>query len=139
MMWRTILIYGALLALAAWGLQWLELQFVVRAHATETYVVLVALAFLGLGVWAGARLFHRAPRGTEFTPNTAAQQSLRISDRELEVLKRLAAGQSNKEIARDLDLSPNTVKSHVASLFEKLEARRRTEAILRARDLGLVR
>ena len=138
-MWRTVLVYGALLAFAAWGLQWLELQFVVRAHATETYVVLVALAFLGLGVWAGSRLFRRAPPGAGFTPNTAAQQSLRISDRELEVLSRLAAGQSNKEIARDLELSPNTVKTHVANLFEKLEARRRTEAILRARELGLVR
>ena len=138
-MWRTILVYGALLAGAAWGLQWLEYQYVVRTHSTETYVVLVALAFLGLGIWAGAKLFRRAPPAAEFMPNTAAQQSLRISDRELEVLSRLAAGHSNKEIARELDVSPNTVKTHVANLFEKLEARRRTEAILRARELGLIR
>lgn len=138
-MWRTILVYGALLAGAAWGLQWLEYQYMVRTHATETYVVLVALAFLGLGIWAGARLFRRSPPAAGFMPNTAAQQSLRISDRELEVLGRLAAGQSNKEIARDLEVSPNTVKTHVANLFEKLEARRRTEAIVRARELGLIR
>ena len=138
-MWRTILVYGALLAAAAWGLQWLEYQYVVRIHATETYVALVALAFLGLGIWAGAKLFRRAPPTAEFVVNAAAQQSLRISDRELEVLSRLAAGQTNKEIARELDVSPNTVKTHVANLFEKLEARRRTEAILRARELGLIR
>jgi DNA-binding NarL/FixJ family response regulator len=128
-----------LLAASAWSLQWLEYQYVVRTHATETYVALVALAFLGLGVWAGARMFRRSPPPKEFKPNTAAQQSLRISDRELEILRRLAAGQANKEIAKELDVSPNTVKTHVANLFVKLEARRRTEAILRGRELGLIR
>jgi DNA-binding NarL/FixJ family response regulator len=133
---RTILVYGLLLAALALGLQWLELQYVVRTHATETYVVLVALAFLALGIWAGARLFRRAPPSSE--PNTVVQQTLGISERELEVLKLLAAGQSNKEIARTLDVSPNTVKTHIAKLFEKLEVRRRTEAILRARELGMI-
>ena len=135
-MLRTILVYGLLLAALALGLQWLELQYVVRTHATETYVVLVALAFLGLGIWAGARLFRRAPPSSQ--PNTVVQQTLGISERELEVLKLLAAGQSNKEIARTLDVSPNTVKTHIAKLFEKLEVRRRTEAILRARELGMI-
>ena len=138
-MTRTVLLWALVLAAGAFALQWLEYQYVVRTHSTETYVVLVALAFLGLGIWAGAKLFRRAPPAAEFMPNTAAQQSLRISDRELEVLSRLAAGHSNKEIARELDVSPNTVKTHVANLFEKLEARRRTEAILRARELGLIR
>jgi DNA-binding CsgD family transcriptional regulator len=137
-MLRTILIYGLLLAALAVGLQWLEFQYVVRTHATETYVVLVALAFLGLGIWAGSRLFRRAPPG-EFTGNPRVQQTLGISDRELEVLKLLASGQSNKEIARQLELSPNTVKTHLANLFAKLEARRRTEAIVRARELGMIR
>jgi DNA-binding CsgD family transcriptional regulator len=134
---RTILIYGLLLAAAAVFLQWLEYQYLVRTHATHTYVVLVALAFLGLGVWAGARLFRR-PAPPTFTPNTLAQQSLKISERELEVLQRLAAGQSNKQIAQDLDVSPNTVKTHVANLFQKLEVSRRTEAIRRARELGIL-
>ena len=66
------------------------------------------------------------------------QETLRISERELEVLRLLADGRSNKEIASNLDVSPNTVKTHVARLFEKLEVRRRTQAILRARELGML-
>jgi DNA-binding NarL/FixJ family response regulator len=138
-MLRLILIYGLILAVLAVGLQWLEFQYLVRTHATETYVVLVALAFLGLGVWAGARLFHRKAPQAEFTPNTQAQQSLKISARELEVLELLATGQSNKQIAQALAVSPNTVKTHLANLFEKLDASRRTEALLKARELGLIR
>src|SRR5690349_2004433 len=131
-MLRTILVYGLLLAALAVGLQWLEFQYLVRAHATGTYVALIAVGFLVLGVWAGSRLFRRPP-AHEFVENTRVQETLGISGRELEVLKLLAAGQSNKEIARQLELSPNTIKTHVARLFEKLQARRRTEAILRAR------
>lgn len=137
-MLRTILIYGLILATAAVGRQWLEYKYLVRTHATQTYVVLVALAFLGLGLWAGAKLFRQPPASSPFAPNTLAQQSLKISERELEVLKRLAAGQSNKQIAQDLHVSPNTVKTHVANLFQKLDASRRTEAIRKGRELGLI-
>lgn len=137
-MLRTILVYGALLAAGAFGLQWLEFQFVVRTHATQTYLVLIALAFMVLGVWVGARLFKR-PADGPFEPNTRVRETLGISEREFEVLTLLARGQSNKEIARQLEVSPNTVKTHVASLFEKLEAKRRTEAISRARELGMLR
>jgi len=137
-MLRTILIYGVLLAAGAFGLQWLEFQFVVRTHAVETWVVLVALAFMGLGIWVGARLFRRPPPAP-FTVNTRVRETLGVSDREFEVLTLLAAGRSNKEIANQLNLSPNTVKTHVAKLFEKLEAKRRTEAISRARELGMIR
>lgn len=137
-MLRTTLVYGAILAAGAFGLQWLEYQYLMRTHATQAYVVLVAVAFLGLGIWAGARLFRRNPAQGPFTPNTAAQATLRISDRELEVLRRLAAGESNKEIAQGLAVSPNTVKTHVANLFLKLEVRRRTEAILKGRELGMI-
>jgi DNA-binding CsgD family transcriptional regulator len=136
-MLRTILIYGLALAAAAVTLNWLEYQFWVRAHSSTLYVVLIAAGFLGLGVWVGARLFRQAQVGA-FEPNLAAQASLGITDREFEVLRLLAAGCSNKEIANRLSLSPNTVKTHVARLFEKLEAARRTEAILRARELGLI-
>lgn len=133
--------YGALLAAGALGLQWLEYQYLVRTHATQVYVVLVAIAFLGLGIWAGTRLVRRRPEAGSpgaFTSNSAVQTTLRISERELEVLRRLAAGESNKEIARSLDVSPNTVKTHVANLFQKLEVKRRTEAILRGRELGML-
>ena len=135
---RTILIYGAVLAAGTFALEWLEFRFLVRTHATEAYVALVAAAFLGLGVWLGAKLFRRAPATGPFAPNTLARETLGISDRELEVLELLAAGRSNKEIARRLDVSPNTVKTHVTKLFGKLQARRRTEAILRARELGMI-
>jgi DNA-binding CsgD family transcriptional regulator len=137
-MWRTVLVYGALLAAGAFGLRWLEFQFLVRRHAVETYAALIAVAFLGLGVWVGRRLFRSPPR-EPFEPNVQAQQSLGISEREFEVLKLLAAGQSNKQIANLLEVSPNTVKSHIANLFSKLEVGRRTQAILRARELGMIR
>lgn len=136
-MWRTTLIYGALLAAGALGLRWLEFQFLVRTHATEAYVVLIAVAFLGVGIWAGARLFRKSP-AAPFEPNVKVRTTLGVSERELEVLQLLAAGRSNKEIARQLDVSPNTIKTHVAKLLEKLEARRRTEAISRARELGIL-
>ena len=137
-MLRIILIYGVLLAAGAFGLQWLEFHYVVRTHPTETYLLLLALAFMGLGIWAGARLFRRPPP-EPFEPNTRVRETLGVSDRELEVLQLLAAGRSNKEIAIALNVSPNTVKSHVARLFEKLEAKRRTQAISRARELGMIR
>ena len=137
-MLRTILLYGATLAAGTFVLEWLEYRLLVRTHATEAYVVLVAVAFMGLGVWLGAKLFRRTPVAP-FVPNTRAQETLGISGRELEVLGLLAAGRSNKEIARRLEVSPNTVKTHITRLFGKLQARRRTEAILRARELGMIR
>ena len=137
-MTRTVLIYGALLAAGALGLQWLQFDFLVRTHATEAYIALIATGFLVLGVWAGAKLFRSQP-AKSFEPNTRAQSTLKVSERELEVLELIAAGRSNKEIAIALDVSPNTVKTHVARLLEKLDARRRTEAILRARELGIIR
>jgi len=126
-----------LLALGALGLQWLEYQYLVRAYPFQIYAAIIACAFLVLGVWAGARLFHRPPPGP-FVANDLAMESLGISGREREVLELLAAGRSNKEIARELDVSPNTVKTHVSNLFEKLAVRRRTEAISRARELGIL-
>ena len=134
---RTVLIYGAVLALAAVALQWAEYQYFVRAHPGELYVALIAAGFLGLGIWVGGRIFRR-PAPAPFEPNVRAQASLGITEREFEVLKLLAAGRSNKEIAQGLAVSPNTVKTHIARLFEKLEAARRTQAILKARELGLI-
>jgi DNA-binding NarL/FixJ family response regulator len=88
-------------------------------------------------VFVGVRVFAPpAPRPFDGNPQAAA--ALGLSERELEVLAELAAGHANKEIAARLHVSPNTVKTHVARLFEKLEAKRRTEAIRKARELGLV-
>lgn len=137
-MTRTILLYGLALALGAVVLQWLDYRIWSGAASTEIYVTLIGLAFLALGVFVGLRLARpRGPQGP-FEPNRAAQDSLGITAREYEVLGLLAAGQSNKEIARRLELSPNTVKTHVARLYEKLEAVRRTDAVLKARELGLI-
>ena len=135
-MLRTILIYGVLLAAGAFGLQWLEFQFVVRTHAIETYLVLLALAFLGLGIWVGARLFRRP--STPFEPNVKVRETLGVSDREYEVLTLLAEGRSNKEIANKLEVSPNTVKTHVARVYEKLGVDRRIQAVETARRLALI-
>ncbi len=137
-MLRTILIYGAILAAGSVGLQWLQYRFLVRTYPVEAYVALIALAFMGLGVWVGARLFRRAPEAP-FEVNTQIRETLGISEREMQVLELLASGRSNKEIASRLEVSPNTVKTHVAKLFDKLEVKRRTEAILRARELGMIR
>ena len=137
-MLRTMLIYGALLAVGAVALQWLEYRVWVQTHATEAYVTLSAAAFLGLGVWVGARLFRQQTLSGNFQPNLPALASLGITGREHQVLELLASGRSNKEIARRLHVSPNTVKTHVSRLYEKLPAARRTEAVLRARELRLI-
>ena len=136
-MWKRVLAYGALLALGTFALQWLDYQRLARVQSLEVYLFLVALGFLVLGVVLGVRVFAPpAPRAFDGNPQAAA--ALGLSARELEVLAELAAGHANKEIAARLHVSPNTVKTHVARLFEKLEANRRTEAIRKARELGLV-
>lgn len=134
---RRIILYGGLLAAGALALEWLDYQRLVRSNAAELYAFLLAAAFLALGLFAGARIF-RAPAAAPFDGNPRALASLGISPRELTVLQQLAAGQSNKEIARTLGVSPNTVKTHTARLYDKLDARRRTDAVSRARELGLL-
>lgn len=136
---KRLLGYGALLALGTLALAWLDYLRVARLHAGGVYTFLVALGFLALGVFVGARAFARRPAPVASEPgNPRAVEALGISERERAVLLQLAAGGSNKEIAIALGISPNTVKTHVARLFEKLGARRRTEAIQRARELGLL-
>ncbi len=136
-MWKRIAIYGACLAVGTLLLQGLDYLRRARAHTGDIYILLIATAFLGLGVFAGARLFG-APKPAPFDGNPKAVSSLGISPRELRVLNEIAAGRSNKEIARVLEVSPNTVKTHAARLFEKLGAVRRTDAIAKARELGIV-
>jgi len=138
-MFRRLAIYGLLLAAGTFALQWLDYQRLARAYSADVYIALVAAAFLILGVYVGARVFAPPPGPAAFDGNPKAQASLGISGRELEVLKELAAGRSNKEIAAKLEVSPNTVKTHTARLFGKLGAKRRTDAINRARELGILR
>jgi DNA-binding NarL/FixJ family response regulator len=129
--------YAAALAVGAFVLQWAQFQYMSRAFAPELYIFFIALAFTGLGIWAGVRLTPRAAPA-KFERNDAALQSLGVTEREVAVLELLAAGDANKEIARKLDISPNTVKTHIASLFAKLEVQRRTQAIQKARQLRLL-
>ena len=134
---NRIALYGGLLAAGTLALQWLDYQRLARSHSSEIYILLIAALFLALGMFVGKRLFGGvAPAAA--TGNPKALAALGISPRELAVLRELGAGRSNKEIAAALKVSPNTVKTHVARLFEKLDARRRTDAINRARELGIL-
>ena len=134
---RTLLYYSIALAAAATVLQWVEYRYLAHAFSFEIYLALVAVAFLALGAWAARQLTPR-PAPAKFEINLAAIRSLGLTPRECEILERLASGQSNKELARALDISPNTVKTHLASLYAKLEVRNRIEAIEKARWLALI-
>ncbi|WP_029042408.1 response regulator transcription factor [Cucumibacter marinus] len=129
--------YGLVLALGAFALQWIEYQHLSRTYSTQIVILVVAAGFLALGIWAGSRLTRPTPAST-FERNDAALQALNISPRELAVLELIADGQSNKQIARSLGVSPNTVKSHSGRLFAKLEVERRTQAVARAKELRLI-
>jgi len=134
---RIMILYAAGLALGAWALQWLEYRYAVRAFSTEIYVALLAACFAALGIWVGRRLTPR-PAPTEFRRNEEAIRSLGLSPRECEILELLASGQSNKELARAMSISPNTVKTHLARVYDKLEVERRVQAIEKARRLALI-
>jgi len=131
------MIYAIALALAAAALQWIEYRYLAHAFSFEIYLALVAVAFLVLGVWVARKLTPR-PAPAIFEVNQAAIRSLGLTPREHDILQRLASGQSNKELARELDISPNTIKTHLARLYEKLEVRNRIEAIEKARWLALI-
>lgn len=134
---RTVAIYAVLLALGAFILQWLDYQQAIRAIPQDVYVAMIAIVFAGGGLWIGWRIAARG-RGPGFTRNEAAIRSLRLTGQELRVLDALASGRPNKEIARALGLSPNTVKTHLANLFAKLGSGTRTETVSRARELEII-
>ena len=134
---KPIVVYAVALATGAFVLQWLEYKYLTRAFATEFYIVMIGIGFTVLGVWVGQRLTPRAAPA-KFERNEAALKALGVTEREVVVLELLAAGDANKEIARKLDISPNTVKTHIGSLFSKLEVQRRTQAIQKARELRLL-
>lgn len=136
---RMIVLYAMALALAVAGLEWLEYRYVTRVFSTQIYIVLLAAGFAGLGVWAGHRLTQRRRAPTlEFQRNDAAVRSLGLTPREYEVLELLAAGRSTKEMARQLGISPNTAKTHLTRVYQKLAVQRRIQAIHKARELALI-
>ena len=135
---KRIILYAIALALAVAGLEWLEYRYVTRAFSTEIYIALLAGGFAGLGLWAGHRLTRRREPPAAFERNDAAIRSLGLTPRECEILQLLASGRSTKEIARQLDISPNTAKTHLARVYQKLEVQRRTQAIHKARELALI-
>ena len=136
-MLRHVLLYGSSLALLAFAADVLEWGHALNIVPTSLFVLAVAVLFAALGIWLGTRLVPR-PRSVPFARNVKALAALGISPRECEVLDLLAEGASNKVIARRLAISPNTVKTHVARLFEKLEVQSRTQALRKARELDLV-
>ena len=136
-MTKTLVLYSLAIAAGAFALQWLEYLYAVRVFSTEIYIVIIALFFTGLGLWAGRRMTEGAIQET-FEKNAQAVDYLGISDREYQVLELLAQGHSNREIADQLFVSPNTVKTHLGNLYSKLEVSRRTQAVQKARALRII-
>ena len=136
-MWRTVILYALGLAVAAVALEQLKFRYAAAEISTDLYVGLLALGFTALGLWVGHRLTAKKPTAP-FERNTAAIASLGLTPRECEILDLLASGQTNQELARALGVSPNTVKTHLANLFAKLEVDRRVKAIEKARFLALI-
>jgi two-component system, NarL family, response regulator LiaR len=151
---RHALIFGLAGGFLIAILQYFEYRFVIIEHSVEIYTAIVAILFAIFGIWLGLRITRRreiiretivvrevavpAQAPGPFTPNTANQQTLGITVRELEILSLVARGCSNREIAAQLFVSENTVKTHCARAFEKLGAVRRTQAVLRCKELGLL-
>ena len=134
---RSLILYGSAIAAAAFALRWLEYRHTLGLFATEMYIVVIAAAFTALGAWVGHRLTSRR-RSDTFERNEKALQALGISDREYDVLLLLARGHSNREIAERLFVSPNTIKTHLAHLYGKLDVSRRTQAIHKSKALRLI-
>jgi DNA-binding CsgD family transcriptional regulator len=147
---KTILLYGLLGGVLITGLKLIEYRFLVVEHSLEIYGGLVALLFSAVGIWLGLKLtktretvvVKEVPvpvRASEpFIVDTVRIQQLGITPRELEILQAIAAGLSNREIAEKFFVSENTVKTHSSRLFEKLSAKRRTQAVQIAKEAGLL-
>lgn len=135
-MLRTILKYGIILAIVSLLLAWIEFGHFMRHYSTNFFVFFIALIFTIIGIYIGSCLTK--PNKSDFQKNINALNYLGISQREQEVLALIAKGQPNKLIARSLEISPNTVKTHIANLFEKLGAQNRTQVIHNARALNIL-
>ena len=151
---RHVVIFGLVGGLLIATLQYTEYRFVIIEHSVELYSALVAILFAAFGIWLGLRITRSreviretvvvkevlvpAEAPVPFAPDTTRQQTLGITARELEILTLVARGMSNREIATQLFVSENTVKTHCARAFDKLGAVRRTQAVQRGKELGLL-
>ncbi len=133
---KTIILYGLVLAVIAVILTWLDYRFWMRDIGPEIYGLGIAVLFAGLGIWI-ERQRRPLPAAPANTRNDKAIKALGLTRREVEMLGFLAQGKSNKEIARDLDLSPNTIKTHLSNLYQKLGAKNRTQAVTKAAKLSI--
>ena len=145
-----MLLYGLSLALLMLFLRMLELRFLIFSNSFEIYAGFIALIFTLLGIWLARRLMKPKVQTiviekeievqkSTFVLNETEIENLGLSKREVEVLGKMAEGLSNQEIADSLFVSLNTVKTHTSNLFEKLDVKRRTQAIEKARKLQLIR
>jgi len=147
---KQTILYGVLLAMLLFLLKWLELRLLIMHHAFEIYAGIIAVMFTGLGIWLALKLAKPTVQtmvvekevyinnATLFTFNEEALTQLNMSRRELEVLQLMAEGLSNQEIADQLFVSLNTVKTHSARVFEKMEVKRRTQAIEKGKRMSLI-
>ncbi len=141
--WTNILLYGLSLGLLLAALQFFQYKWVFVKNAVEWYAGLVALLFSAVGIWAGQKFSKKQPilvaaATAPMQPDEAALARLGITPRELEVLQLMAQGHSNQQIADQLYVSLNTVKTHISNLLSKLDAARRTQAIQKAKALGII-
>jgi len=134
-----MLIYGLIGGILIAVLKWTEYRFLVIEHSIEIYGGLTAATFAVLGIWLGLKLTGTrqrivvkevpVPAAEPFVPDERKREGLGITRRELEILGLIASGLSNREIAGRLFVSENTVKTHSSRLFDKLGAKRRTQAV----------
>ena len=142
------LIYGLCGGVLIVALRLIEFRFLVVEHSIEIYGGLIALVFAALGIWLGLKLTRKeevvvvkevpVPSNQPFALNEERLKLLGITRRELEILELMAQGLSNREIADKLFVSENTVKTHSSRLFDKLSARRRTQAVQIGKEMGLI-
>lgn len=145
---KSVVLYGIFLAVLLFLLKWLELRFMIMSHAFEIYAGAIAVLFTALGIWLALKLTRPktiliekevfTAKSETFVLNEKELAKLNISKRELEVLQLMSEGLSNQEIALTLFVSLNTIKTHNARLFEKLEVKRRTQAIETAKRLSII-
>jgi DNA-binding CsgD family transcriptional regulator len=145
---RHVLIIGLIGGILIAALKWIEYRYLIIEHSFEIYGALIAILFAVVGIWLGNKLATPrqkivikevpVPASPSFIINEQKQEALGITRRELEILELVAQGMSNREIAGRLYVSENTVKTHCSRAFDKLGARRRTQAVQLGKEFGLI-